>query len=716
MAFHIALRRARSSVCLAAALSAGFVQPLVYGSSAYAQSPAAAQSIAQQISELDELLDYLKTMREIQDLINRINATLEGATTEQAVKDLQAGIAWARSHIRMTDALQRELTDAYGSEADGIGWMLRQLYGLTKTYGVAPAGLKAYGNKLVKYNAEAAKFRSALSGVNVAMQAFVAFAEDDDRSGPEALDRLANVIGSLEASLSLLSLSLNPVISAMLFVYTKALTNASDFAETVLEPRKKEIMGAIDFVDQVFEGRYEIPAGEPEQSEGELRVAALDALIAELANLRYQLTRENKTDYQAALAICAREQTNLMAGTPANAAIRKVDANQDGTIAPGEIETFVSGVDRMRGQADSLAVDADGGSPSRAFNTVYRIYTDQLPVALSLRGCVRGVLGDFAPDVLKPNADSFVPDWVKADDFFNVSILTEQTAARSAERVSAVPSTPLSVLGTGVVAPVFALPTEAVGEGYWTLSNVTYVSVDDGIGCTAPAESAVMQAQPAIEAPPGEEIVVEAEAEEPPVDLFVRFENRLAVTGLSGIGGGRDEFGDKKPVETMFAMALMFAIDEIGGEESNGRGMVAISPPADQDGHPDPLGEKGSILDLAGPHQLLVLAPRTAEEWAARREAERTFWRLVGTLLLAWIKLSPGFGVDPAGLSVGALEPLPQGGDADETPIADILVVGSRVQADALQTPPVLSSVSDISAGDECVIGLHAALGEGEPS
>jgi len=293
--------------------------------------------IRQQIADIDQTIEMMEKMREAQELINKIKELTDPENPQRDLvgDDLQAYLQTVKDNLRTTDLLEAGLKGEYGDDVSGIGFLMRQLYGVAKYFqdyqkilGVKNyAGPGAPDTFMGKYGAGTDKVFTALSGVDAALTLILSAVNADELTGGEALANLGSMLSSLEDAMGLLGVAVNPVLTAMISLYAKALVNAGWVADNIIAPETARKNSAIGLWDRVMtgtpEGQIETGGVDP----GEARLDAIDDMLYELRHARDQLAAGNDTDYSAARQSCIRNINSEIAAGDGTAQAMDVDGN-----------------------------------------------------------------------------------------------------------------------------------------------------------------------------------------------------------------------------------------------------------------------------------------------------------------------------------------------------------------------------------------------------
>jgi hypothetical protein len=323
-------------------VATAFATILIIGTSV-AETPATNVPMRQQIQDIDQHIELLEKMREAQEITNKIKDLLEEedpATLKQTLGDLQAFLANVKDNLRTTDILAAGLQGEYGDDTSGIGFLMRQLYGVAKyfqdygeIYAVKNhAGPNAPSTFMSGYTEGMGKLFEALSGVDVALQLINSAVNEDELTGGQALSNLGGMLSSAEDAIGLLGIAVNPVITAMISVYATALVNAGWVADNVLAPAVETRTDHIDALTRVLEGTYLEQDGEPPVDDGQARLDALDDVLFDLRHARDQLAAANDTDYSAARQSCIRSINNKLQTAADGSTTKGFDVDGNGVF------------------------------------------------------------------------------------------------------------------------------------------------------------------------------------------------------------------------------------------------------------------------------------------------------------------------------------------------------------------------------------------------
>ena len=292
----------------AAGFPGSLAAPVVVGSALLLSSllprPADGQdpTIDEQIQDLDEAIEALEATREARTSLAELRKRIdEGSVDLETVQEITQDL---RSGVRLTDKSQTWLENTYGIDGAGIAYELRQLFSLAGALeGVTEGGL------IERYGSYAGNTYSVLSAADGLLESIRLLRDGETMSAGEQLRSLANWLDAVEDGLSLLLGSLNPVISAMLNVYTGALETTAVVVEEVIEPRNEKIRESMQMAEEALGSGPETGSGpDPVVESLDRAIANLEAQRDEL-EARKEAARERteNTDIRNAYRRCRDE-------------------------------------------------------------------------------------------------------------------------------------------------------------------------------------------------------------------------------------------------------------------------------------------------------------------------------------------------------------------------------------------------------------------------
>lgn len=228
--------------------------------------------------ELEQLIEVVELLRDSQCHIRDL---------QQAVKDV-------RAHQRPSDMIAEIERRFFCSEADGtkgLAYELRQLGGLAKT--VDRLRPEYTSTRMDEYLGKNSKIFEGASAIEANLELIASVRGADNMSGAERLSRMAKYVGAIEDAAGMIG-AVNPVITAMVASYGKALQSASDVAKDVIEPRTRRVNEAIRAAGEAM-GRMRQPGSLDPWSAGEV-MEATDVLLAELRALQEDESRITQPD------------------------------------------------------------------------------------------------------------------------------------------------------------------------------------------------------------------------------------------------------------------------------------------------------------------------------------------------------------------------------------------------------------------------------------
>jgi len=252
------------------------------------KGPCDSAIVRNQIRDLDKAIEALEAVREAKIASAMLDRHLDNAAMSgrECRRAIQVAANHYRNRIRISDRAQRRLEDEFGSDAAGIAYELRQLFSM-----VEKLKLIREGGFVNSYSHYLGKAYEGLSLANAEMEMIIALADSENMSGGEALKNLGNLVDGLSNGLSLFLTNLNPVIGAMLTVYTKALTVAGEVADDVIAPRTRRVNEAIAAAGDAFGSGTDPETDDEDEATQRLdrAIAALDELIDQLKLRRDEL-------------------------------------------------------------------------------------------------------------------------------------------------------------------------------------------------------------------------------------------------------------------------------------------------------------------------------------------------------------------------------------------------------------------------------------------
>lgn len=258
------------------------------------------RSLAQQIADLSRTISIVENTREILLRTEYLGSHLEALGGTLTDEQLQALVHEVRSEMRLSAQAEDALDTA------GIGYELRRIAALSKE----TCSLAQNDRFVARYLESGSQVYQAVSALDAATETLIAAREGAEMGGGEALRRLGNQLSALEDAAGLLGLSVNPVITAMVAVYAKALIAAGTVAEEVIEPRTREVDAAIDAAGEALGGARDRGEADAEPLPVQRILAAYDRILADLRRARQELEARDKVDYWNARKHCF-EQLDL---------------------------------------------------------------------------------------------------------------------------------------------------------------------------------------------------------------------------------------------------------------------------------------------------------------------------------------------------------------------------------------------------------------------
>lgn len=517
--------------------------------------------IRQQIADIDRTIEMMEKMREAQEIINKIKELSDPENPQRDLvgDDLQAFLQSVKDKVRTTDLLAAGLEGEYGDDVSGVGFLMRQLYGVAKYFqdyqeilGVKNhVGPGAPDTFMGKYAEGTDKVFEALSGVDAALTLILSAVNADELTGGEALANLGNMLSSLEDAMGLLGVAVNPVLTAMISLYATALVNAGWVADNIIAPETARKNNAIGLWDRVMtgtpEGQIETGGVDP----GEARLDAINDMLYELRHSRDQLAAGNDTDYSAARQTCIRNINSEIAAGDGTAQAMDVDGNGtfddsdalrlvDDTLRDlAQIERETRELERLRDlrgfreadvrraqnnvdtwqemldgykaaddrsdRASSTDTERAQGQLNRAEDALtnaqqaldqmpddiseltdsikeaYDRYEANQPLATKYKDCIRELLENYAPETLGDLDDSYVPEWIKNCETFNLSDNAADILVALDTRTSMMPGDAFG-LGSGMMTDASTSVYAGLGAFQVATDSSQWCTYSDGQG------------------------------------------------------------------------------------------------------------------------------------------------------------------------------------------------------------------------------------------